>query len=204
MISHKEKFVFIHIPKTAGTSLEIALEDESCTFKRGQWSKKPMGFNAPLNHLTITQIQQSKELSVNDFNSFFKFTFVRNPWDKVISECFCGQIQLVFKNCTTIKEKIKKVCELAKTPCGYANHCKPQKQFVIHENFKIDFIGRFENLQEDYSSVCRQLNIEKKELTHKNKSKKKPYQEYFDQETIDLVAKTYEEDIKYFGYNFNS
>lgn len=202
MISHKHKFIFVHIPKTAGTSLEIALEDDSCVFKRGQWSKKPMGFNAPLNHLTITQIQQSKELSVDDFNSFFKFTFVRNPWDKVISECFCGQIQLAFKDCKTVKDKIKKVCLLSKTPSGYGAHCKPQIDFV-GDNKNINFIGRFENLKKDYEYVCKQLNIENVDLIHKHKTNKEPYQNYFDQETIDLVAESYKEDIDYFGYSYD-
>jgi chondroitin 4-sulfotransferase 11 len=203
MISFDKKFIFIHIPKTAGTSLEVALEDDSCIFKRGEWAKKPMGFNAPLNHLTISQIQHSRELSIDDFNSFFKFTFVRNPWDKVISECFCGQIQLVFKDCKTIKEKIKKVCALSKTQFGYAAHCKPQTDFITHPNFEMNFIGRFESLKKDYNTVCEKLSLKNRELSHKNKSDKKPYQEYFDQETIDLVAESYRKDIDYFGYKFD-
>lgn len=203
MISFDKKFIFIHIPKTAGTSLEIALEDSSCIFKRGEWAKKPMGFNAPLNHLTISQIQHSEEISTNNLDSFFKFTFVRNPWDKVISECFCGQIQLAFKDCKTVKDKIKKVCALSKTSSGYGAHCKPQIDFINNTNFKMNFVGRFENLKKDFDVVCQKLSLKNLELCHKNKSSKKPYQEYFDQETIDLVADSYKKDIDYFGYKFN-
>lgn len=203
MISHKNRFIFIHIPKTAGTSLEIAVEDDSCTFKRGQWSKKPMGFNAPLNHLTIKQIEKSEELSRDELNSFFKFTFVRNPWDRVISECFCGHIQPAFKDCKTVKEKIKKVCALAKTTAGYAGHCKPYKDFISHKDYKIDFIGRFENLKKDYSYVCKKIDIEQVSLPHKHKTHRKNYQAYFDEETIEIVRDTYREDIESFNYSFN-
>lgn len=200
MISHKHKFIFIHIPKTAGTSLELSIEDSSCVYKRGEWDVKSTGFNLPTNHFSLNQISRSGKLSPTELSSFFKFSFVRNPWDKVISECFCGQIQLVFKNCKTIKEKIKTVCELSST--GYAGHFVKQIDFIQDKNYKIDFLGRFENLENDYSSLCAKLNINKKKLPHKHKSNRKNYKEYFDQETIDLVASTYREDIELFNYSY--
>ena len=67
----------------------------------------------------------------------------------------------------------------------------------------MDFVGRFENLKKDFDIVCQKLSLKNVELCHKNKSSKKPYQEYFDQETIDLVADSYKKDIDYFGYKFN-
>jgi len=202
VISYKNKFVFLHIPKTAGTSLEIVLEDESCSFKRCQWSKKPMGFNAPLNHLTLEQIQKSKVLSDDQLESFYKFTFVRNPWDRVISECFCGHIQPLFKGCVTIKDKIKKVCLQAKSPSGYAGHCRPYSDFIKHENLRMNFVGKFENLENDYTYLCAELNIDKKNLVHKHKSHRKNYKAYFDNETRDLVEATYLEDIELFNYSY--
>ncbi len=200
MISFEKKFIFLHIPKTAGTSIEIAIEDDSCVFKRGQWSPIPLGFGAPLNHLTLTQIVQSSELTPNQFNSFFKFAFVRNPWDKVISECFCGQIQGVFKDCNNIKDKIKKVCSLASS--GYGGHFLKQSNFIKSPKIELDFIGRFEHLEHDLDHICNHLSISRRNLSHKHKSPRTHYREYFDGETIDLVSDTYEEDINFFNYSF--
>ena len=195
MISPNKKFIFIHIPKTAGTSIEKTLKDESCIYKSNQWGS----FNAPLNHLTLNQIISSKLPPHINLKEYFKFTFVRNPWDKVISECFCPHIQLIFKDCKTISEKIKKVCSLSAT--GYGNHCRNQLAFVSAD-LPMDFIGKFENLQEDFNFVCHQLGINHQELPIKNKSNHKHYTEYYNDETKDIIANTYAEDIEHFGYEF--
>lgn len=196
MISPDKKFIFIHIPKTAGTSIENALKDESCIYRRNQWGP----FDAPLNHLTLNQIINSKLPSHINLNEYFKFAFIRNPWDKVISECFCPHIQLIFKDCKTISEKIKKVCSLSTT--GYGGHCKNQLAF-INANLSMDFIGRFERLQTDFKYICEQLTINWLELPTENKSnRKKHYTEYYNDETKDIVEKSYAKDIEYFGYEF--
>ena len=200
MISFEKKFIFIHIPKTAGTSIEKTIEDKSCIFKRNQWSDKPLGFNAPLNHLTINQVEVSKKIKRTDIETFFKFTFVRNPWDRVISECFCSHIQLIFKDCKSINDKIRVVCSLAEK--GYGGHCKKQVHFTTSSNYTMDYVGRYENLVNDFNCICKQLGIEQKDLPQTNKSKRVSYKDYFNQEMIDLVARTYSDDINNFNYDF--
>ena len=156
-------------------------------------------FNVPLNHLTLNQIINSKLPSHINLKEYFKFTFVRNPWDKVISECFCPHIQLIFKDCKTISDKIKKVYSLSTT--GYGNHCRNQLAFVLAD-LPMDFIGKFENLQEDFNFICDRLGINHQELPIKNKSNHKHYTEYYNDETKDIIADTYAKDIEYFGYEF--
>ena len=108
MISHQHRFIFIHIPKTAGTSIEKALCDESCQLLPGEWDRTRVS-HTPLNHLTLQELVDYSILTPAQFKTYFKFCFVRNPWDRLISEIFCPWMRPWFRD-LTVDQAIRRAC----------------------------------------------------------------------------------------------
>ncbi len=163
------------------------------------------------------------KLDLNKLN--YIFTFVRNPYERLLSRYshLCRRITeldngkkikkvpqdknlLKFFNGNPIKLNQFKFNDFVKfTETHYDTHWELQtvkfiKQVGSLDN--IDFIGRFENFQEDFNTVCGKIGIPQQNLPHKNKSKHKHYTEYYDDETRSIVAEKYAKDIEYFGYKF--
>jgi hypothetical protein len=197
MISHKHKFIFIHIPKCGGTSIESLFDCNLLDFPDNFYSYDLLIGKDPqtkkyLQHLTITE---AREMKGNLIEGYFSFAFVRNPWAKHLSDFFFygGQKKCGLKNF------------LLNPPKWYdLSHAKSQFDFVHSADGKlsVDFVGRFENLQEDFNVICEKIGIPQQELPHIQKTKHKHYTEYYDDETRQIIAEKYAKDIEYFGYKF--
>lgn len=162
-------------------------------------------------------VQHQDLIEPDAFDSYFKFSFVRNPWDRLLSQ-YTFRKQLLDKDfCPVDKyslpfgDWINYVCssefDESRTSHGLSvidYHLGDQLNWLTDSegNLLVEFIGRFENLQEDFNSVCDKIGTRHKKLRHKNKSKHKPYWEYYDDATKELVAEKCKKDIEYFGYEF--
>lgn len=142
------------------------------------------------------------------FKSYFKFSFVRNPFSKCLSEFFWEKKHL--KESLNFNEWVKlKLSNLIKTSANNKikmrqKHNLEQYKFLYNKQDKldVDFIGKFEKLQQDFNTICDKIGIPKQQLPHKNKSKHRHYTEYYDDETQQIVAEKYAKDIELFGYKF--
>ena len=192
MISDKHKFIFIHIPKCGGNSIG---------------SSHYTGFGHNLRQKNFKYFKDTERKHTAQFT----FTFVRNPWDRLVSSYFylknggnCKEDKTDFENFFIHYSSFEDMLLNWNDIFYNQIHFKPQWEWICDddENIIVDYVGRVENFQEDFNIVCDKIGIPRQQLPHKNKSKHKYYTEYYDDETKQIVAEKYAKDIEYFGYEF--
>ena len=206
MIDEEKKFIFIHIPKTAGVSIELALFGGHIARKQHQSFGWDQERKIHKQHATIKDVQKYYMPNLKDY---FKFAFVRNPWDRVISDWLWFHREFKLKKIEPLKDYLfgrgwfAQVNHLHDSS-GRGDHFFSQYKFITNSRgeLMVNFVGRFENLQADFNVICEKINSSQRQLPHRNKSNRSHYAEYYNKETRDIVAEKYAKDIEYFGYNF--
>lgn len=147
----------------------------------------------------------------------YSFTFVRNPYERLISRYshICRNmdditskvpwyIQRHFSKSTPVQKENFKFKDFVKFTLNvFDDHWEPQVEKFQKQGLTldaIDYIGKFENLQNDFEAVCEKIGIPKQTLPHENKSNHNHYTEYYDDETRGIVARRYKKDFESFGY----
>lgn len=187
--------IFVHIPKCAGRSVAESLF--------GNYG----GGHANLE-------RYSRVFAPSDFLRYFKFTIVRNPWDRLYSAWrFLKSGGLNRKDREWAAQNLSPYPDfesfvgkwLSPDSLHEYMHFYPQSDFlrVNGKHFPIDFVGRFENLEEDFQFICRKLSIESS-LQLLNRSSPVDYREAYTDEMREVVADVYVEDIDTFSYTFES
>ena len=184
MICHDKKIIFIHCHKCGGESIERTIFGEADVGYNGdRYEGSPQKHWGYQDYITRYGAEICKD--------YFVFSFIRNPWDQIISRLSYRNKRFDAEKCINSNE-IKRVSQFWRNK-SCAN---------LTNNGSIDFIGRFENLQHDFSVVCEKIGFDHVSLPHINKSPHKHYTEYYDDETRQIVAERYAKDIEYFGYKF--
>jgi len=190
----KHRALFIHIPKSAGRSVVRGLFDVKS-----------------VEHAPADWYQQ---LDPDKFERYFKFTFVRNPWDRAVSAytylCKGGSAASVddqqwaaFVNSFSSFDDF--VCSWMSEENIYRNALfTPQVTFLkdIFGRVEMDFVGRFENLDADFNTVAAKLNITA-ELPHLNQSRVETFQAFYTPRSQAVIKQLYSEDIEIFKYDFD-
>ena len=213
MISHKHKCIFIHIPKCAGTSIKYFLfPDQEIHWYNPNYDVV-YGFCLErkifMQHATSKQLLGTGLVTKEQWNDYYKFTFVRNPWDRAVSDYFWlmndRKIEDSFTNYLNKTGKFSGVLNDIGTKNYRGEHMIPQSEFFSLEGTdKIDFVGRFENFSEDINTVLKALGGQQKFDTHINKGKNKThYSKYYSNTFRDKIAVMYQKDIEKFKYTFD-
>jgi hypothetical protein len=215
MISHKYKIIFIHIPKCAGSSIrDFYFDTPNLNWRKPNyellygWCPKRQ---IHLQHATTKQLLETNLVDQNDWNNYYKFTFVRNPWDRAYSSYLWvmrdRQIKDSFRNFILGEGLFMNV--LSEGEGMYNRACHKWKQtdfFNTKEGYKIDFIGHFENLNNDIRYINKTLSIEKKFKHHSNKSENRArhYSLFYDKKNSELIKEIYKKDIETLKYTFEN
>lgn len=206
MISHRHRCIFIHIPKCGGGTIEELIWG---------WPRKTsdlwMGFvsthenkyqTGGLQHLLGRQVRE--EVGAETYGAYFKFSMVRNPWDRAWSQFHYMKARPDLMEYIGMREHDGFRTYLDLIPRRLHVQWEQQHRFVLDDNgdLIVDHVGRFENFSAEVHSVLRRLGIDCGGLPHLNRSEHAPYRDAYSAEEIDMVRSLYAKDIELFGYTF--
>ena len=206
IVSHAHRFIFAAIPKTGTHSVRRALRGHLApddleqvglfVDKRFPWPEL-----AQLRHGHLGLAQVRPFVGEDAFARYFKFAFVRNPFDRFVSYCaFATRESGAFEQ----------------DPRGTMHHIlfelrplqhilfQPQHAFLVDEHGALltDYVGRVEQMQASYDTICERIGIPSQPLEQVNSSRRGSYRDYYDATLIEGVSQLYRRDLDLFGYAF--
>ena len=200
-------FIFVHIPKCAGTSIEqafIPIVTPHQSFKElpeEARSRFWLPGREMLQHSKLRRYGRSFPLELH-----FKFAIVRNPWDRAISQIeYLRAKGVPMFRPGEMKAQINRYCETEKWFLGHdLGACQVDYLQWPEGVMAMDFIGRFENLLPDFATICGRIGIDPvPALPHVFNSRRgRHYREYYDAESRAWIAERFARDIDHFQYEF--
>jgi hypothetical protein len=207
IISHKHRFIFVAVPKTATHAVRKALRphlgpDDLEQVGLFEARRFPFKETAGIRHGHISTRQIRPILGADTFDGYFKFAFVRNPFDRFVSYCsFIARENGAF----------------ARDPGGFMRHVvdtlrpvqhilyRPQWELLADadKRLQVDEVGRHESMQASFDAICARIGIPSAPLERANESARDDYRRYYTPELIDRVGRQYQDDLDLFGYRFD-
>lgn len=196
VLCHEKKCIFIHIPKTGGTSIEQFIKDN------GENNLLFIGVqnNRSLQHLTSYEL---KKIIPYIYKKYYKFSIVRNPYDRLLSEYYWNpSINLGYKNGKSKKEFLEYVIKIVKNKSYFNNiyydHFIPQYNFLYYKNkLLVNQLFKYEDLEWVTKYLKKKLTI-KREFPYLNKNNVE--KEDWNNDEKEIIYNLYKNDFLYFGY----
>jgi chondroitin 4-sulfotransferase 11 len=179
MISHDYKCIFIHQRKCAGCSI---IDTFGFDVADPEWHFMNDGVLS---------------LEYESAPSYFKFAVVRNPWDRFVS----GWKYLESTRNRSLREVLT---NLPQTGKDYRHLTRPQHSTLYDHGGRliVDYLIRFESLQDGFDEVCRMIDKPHRRLPHLNQTPRDHYTRYFDDECRELFQRHFARDLELFGYQY--
>jgi hypothetical protein len=214
IISRGRKYIFVHIPKTGGTSMALALEDRAMaddimfgdTPKAMKRRRKARAFQARgrlWKHSTLQDIEGV--VTAQEMDEMFVFTMVRNPWDRMVSYYHWLKTQNFDHPFVHLAKSSDFGTFIMDANMSHATKMSPAESYVTRRDGQVcgDLFIRLEHLQEDCTALEAHLGFELT-LPQANASRRdEAYQHYYTPTTRDHVAQICARDIAQFGYTFD-
>lgn len=196
IVSHQHKFIFIHIQKTAGSSISKYLKEHSRCEETGK-------------HWNAIMIKNF--LGDKIWNEYFKFSFVRDPFDRLVSwynmidstgEDINGFFKYIHANADSFADFIEKCDQTVYEDDGIKSVRIPQFDYLSDEKgmLAMDFVGKFENLENDFKFVCEKTGLSYEGLIKINDYAHPAYESYYDEDLLIKTEKIVKKDMEKFGY----
>ena len=212
VISHDKKYVFAAVFKTGSSSIANMLlhaHDEN-TYIKHHLAKNNINYSRSIyildEYCSVKFIAHSKSTTIKKilfcedtgllWDEYFKFGFVRNPWDRELSKYFFNNGKLSPPENISFKDFLNS--HLLKDGQMRASNL-PQCEYLTDVNY----IARFENYDEEVKYIFNKIDIPlPNKLQHRKKTEHKPYWEYYDDVDIMKVEEWYKKDIEMYNYEF--
>ena len=206
IISHQHRFIFAAVPKTGTHSVRQALREhlsEDDIEQVGLFVNKrfPYAELAAIRHGHLGLQQVRTYVGEDVFTGYFKFAFVRNPFDRFISYCaFMTRDGDLF---ATAPRQVMEHFLLREPPEQHVLF-QPQSAMLTDEDGALltDMVGRVEDMQASYDAICARIGIPSQPLAQVNGSKRGDYRPYYDDALREAVARRYARDLELFDYAF--
>jgi hypothetical protein len=206
LLSESRNFLFVHVQKTAGTSLTELLAPHALVPSSSRWNKlaSDSGLRRDWRRYYFRRhaplARAERVLPRELFHSLFKFGFVRNPWDRLVSwYSYILEDQEHHRH-----GRVRGLPDFAAYLRGEAGKRRRSQWWMLQNSgskLGVDFVGRFEHLESDIGYVCTRLGI-KQPLSRAKTSRHAPYQTFYTPTLVDFVAKHWAAEIEAFGYRF--
>lgn len=191
MISHSKKIILILPPKTGGTSVLHELLQHSLVYEKFQQTHGGFDYYESLSDKQLKIKAKHKPLCEYEeyIDTYKLYGVARNPYSRIVSWWRFREPNKPFKQWlnTFGKSSFQRMT---------------YKDYFQVSDRAVDNIIHTENLQTGFDLLCDDIDISRRQLPHKNKTKHKHYTEYYDEETKQIVAERYTRDIELFGYEF--
>ena len=200
IISDRHRFVFVHVQKTGGTTIDRLLLAQLGDDVR----------RSPARHLPLRAIHRQ----FPDVRDYWSFGFVRNPWDRLVSwwsmiDEWRRDVAEKGSSPRASNDTWRQVADLG----GFEEfvfrggeisprYSRPQLDYLEVEGRRADFVGRTERLAEDAAAALERFGLSAEGIGHHNTSPRRDYRDYYSPAARDRVAEVFAKDVDAFGYEF--